>query len=123
MNRSLNKILIIGNLGRDPETRYSQSGMPVTSFSVATDRSWIDSSGEEHSETEWFNVICWNSLADSCKASLYKGSRVFIEGRLQTRHWKDSDDTKHSSIEIVANEIVTLEEQKHHSNYIKENVY
>jgi single-strand DNA-binding protein len=108
MSRGLNKAMIIGHLGRDPEMRYTPSGRPVTTFSVATNRSWTSSDGEAHTETEWFNIVAWGNLAEICKEHLAKGQQVYIEGRLQTRQWEDSNGSKHNSIEIVANEMMML---------------
>ena len=85
MSRGLNKVLLIGRLGRNPEMRYTPSGRPVTTFSIATSRSWNTSDGERRSETEWFNIVAWSSLAEICKQLLTKGQQVYIEGRLQTR--------------------------------------
>jgi single-strand DNA-binding protein len=104
--------MIIGNLGRDPEMRYTPSGRPVTTFSVATSRSWNTSEGEKRVETEWFNVVAWSSLAEICKQYLTKGQQVYIEGRLQTRHWDDQEGNKHTSVEIVANEMIILGERR-----------
>lgn len=112
MSRGLNKVMIIGNLGRDPEMRYTPSGRPVTTFSVATSRSWNTSEGEKRVETEWFNVVAWSSLAEICKQHLAKGQQVYIEGRLQTRHWDDAEGNKHTSVEIVANEMIILGERR-----------
>jgi single-strand DNA-binding protein len=112
MSRGLNKVLIIGRLGRDPEMRYTPSGRPVTTFTVATSRSWNTSEGGRRTETEWFNVVAWSNLAEICKQYLVKGSLVYIEGRLQTRHWEDPEGNKHSSIEIVANEMIILSDRK-----------
>jgi len=104
--------MIIGNLGRDPEMRYTPSGRPVTTFSVATSRSWSTSEGEKRVETEWFNVVAWSSLAEICKQHLSKGQQVYIEGRLQIRHWDDAEGNKHTSVEIVANEMIVLGERR-----------
>ena len=112
MSRGLNKVMIIGNLGRDPEMRYTPSGRPVTTFSVATSRAWNTSEGEKHVETEWFNVVAWSNLAEICKQYLTKGQQVYIEGRLQTRHWDDQEGNKHTSVEIVANEMIILGERR-----------
>jgi single-strand DNA-binding protein len=112
MSRGLNKVMIIGNLGREPEMRYTPSGRPVTTFSVATSRSWNTSEGEKHVETEWFNVVAWSNLAEICKQFLTKGQQVYIEGRLQTRHWDDQEGNKHTSVEIVANEMIILGERR-----------
>lgn len=108
MSRGLNKVMIIGRLGRDPEMRYTPSGRPVTTFNVATTRTWNSSDGERHSETEWFNVVAWGSLAEICKVHLTKNQQVYIEGRLQTRSWEDNTGNKRSSTEIVANEMIIL---------------
>ncbi len=112
MTRGLNKVMIIGRLGRDPEMRYTPSGRPVTTFSVATSRSWNTSEGGRRTETEWFNVVAWSTLAEICKQHLNKGRLVYIEGRLQTRQWEDPEGTKHSSTEIVANEMILLEDRR-----------
>jgi single-strand DNA-binding protein len=112
MSRGLNKVMIIGNLGREPEMRYTPSGRPVTTFSVATSRTWNTSEGEKHVETEWFNVVAWSNLAEICKQYLTKGQQVYIEGRLQTRHWEDQDGNKHTSVEVVANEMIILSERR-----------
>jgi len=108
MSRGLNKVMIIGHLGRDPEMRYTPSGRPVTNFSVATSRSWNTSDGERRTETEWFNVVAWSSLAEICNQYLTKGQQVYIEGRLQTRHWEDDKGVRHSTVEVVANEMIML---------------
>jgi len=112
MSRGLNKVMIIGRLGRDPEMRYTPSGKPVTTFSVATHRSWNTSEGERRTETEWFNVVAWGNLAEICKEDLAKNRLVYIEGRLQTRHWDDAEGNKHTSVEIVANEMIVLDERR-----------
>ena len=115
MSRDLNKVMIIGHLGRDPEMRYTPSGRPVTTFTVATNRTWNTTDGERHNETEWFNVVSWGNLAEICKQYLVKGQQVYIEGRLQTRRWEDSDNIKRTSIEIVASEMMILGD-RHDSN-------
>ena len=112
MNRDLNKVMVIGNLGRDPEMRYTPSGRPVTTFSVASSRSWNSADGERHTKTEWFNVVTWGNLAEFCKQCLTKGQQVYIEGRLQTRRWEDKEGVKHTNVEIVASEMMILGERK-----------
>jgi single-strand DNA-binding protein len=104
--------MIIGHLGRDPEMRYTPSGRPVTTFTVATSRTWSTGDGERHSETEWFNVVAWGNLAEICKQYLTKGQQVYVEGRLQTRRWEDNEGAKHTSVEIVANEMMILSERR-----------
>ena len=116
MSRGLNKVMIIRRLGRDPEMRYTPSGKPVTTYSVAVSRNWNTSEGERRSETEWFNIVAWASLAEICKEYLTKGQLVYIEGRLQTRHWDDDKGVKHSSVEIVANEMIMLSERRENSD-------
>ncbi len=108
MGRGLNKVMIIGRLGRDPELRYTPSGRAVTTFTVATTRSWNTSNGERRSETEWFNIVAWGSLAEICHQLLRKGTQVYIEGRLHTRRWEDENGVRHQRTEIVANEMVVL---------------
>ncbi len=110
--RGLNKVMIIGQLGRDPEMRYTPGGRPVTSFSVATTRSWISGDGDRREETEWFNVVAWGTLAEICKQHLRKGQSVYVEGRLQTRGWDDPDGKKHFRTELVANEMIILSDRR-----------
>ncbi len=112
MSRGLNKLMIIGHLGRDPEMRYTPSGKPVTTFSVATSRTWHSADGERHEETEWFNVVAWGSLAEVCNQHLKKGQQVYVEGRLQTRRWEDGGGNKHFTTEVVAQEMTMLGSRK-----------
>jgi single-strand DNA-binding protein len=112
MARGLNKVMVIGNVGRDPEMRYIPSGKPVTSFSVATSRSWTNSDGERREETEWFNVVAWGNLAEICKQHIRKGQQVYIEGRLQTRSWEDHEGKKRFRTELVANEMILLGDRR-----------
>ena len=120
MSRGLNKVQIIGHLGREPEMRYTPSGKPVTTFTVAVSRTWNAGDGERHSETEWFNIVAWGNLAEVCKQYLNKGQQVYIEGRLQTRRWDDKEGGKHTSIEIVANEMMMLGERRDHNNHTQQ---
>jgi single-strand DNA-binding protein len=108
MRRGLNRVMLIGNLGRDPEMRFTPSGKPVTSFSLATNRNWVSADGERHDETEWFNVVAWGNLAEICNQHLSKGQKVYVEGRLQTRSWEDEKGQKHFRTEVVANEMIIL---------------
>jgi single-strand DNA-binding protein len=108
MARGLNKVMVIGNMGRDPELRFTPSGKPVTSFSLASSRSWIAPDGERREETEWFNVVAWGNLAEICSQKLYKSQQVYIEGRLQTRSWEDNNGQRHFRTEVVANEMIIL---------------
>lgn len=116
MSRGLNKVMIIGHLGRDPEMRYTPSGRPVTTFSVATTRSWTSADGERHEETEWFNIVAWGSLAEICNQYLQKGQQVYVEGRLQTRRWEDNEGNKHFTTELVAKEMIMLGDRRDISN-------
>lgn len=116
MSRSLNKVMIIGHLGRDPEMRYTPSGRPVTTFTVATSRSWNTVDGERHTETEWFNIVAWGNLAEICKQYLNKGQQVYIEGRLQTRKWDDKEGNRHYTTEVVAQEMMMLGDRKDSNN-------
>jgi single-strand DNA-binding protein len=108
MSRGLNKVMVIGNIGRDPELRYTPSGKPVTSFSLASSRSWTAPDGERREETEWFNVVAWGNLAEICNQILAKSQQVYIEGRLQTRSWEDENGQRHFRTEVVANEMIIL---------------
>lgn len=112
MGRGLNKVMIIGYIGRDPEMRYTPSGRPVTSFSVATSRTWTSAEGERREETEWFNVVAWGNLAEICKTRLSKNQQVYVEGRLQTRGWEDETGKKHFRTELVANEMILLGDRR-----------
>ena len=112
MTRGLNKVMIIGNLGQDPEMRYTSSGRPVTTFRIAASRSWKTPDGERRSETEWFTIVAWASLAEICNQYLKKGQQVYIEGRLQTRRWEDAEGNKRSTTEVVANEMIMLGDRR-----------
>ncbi len=112
MVRGLNKVMIIGHVGRDPEMRYTPGGRPVTSFSVYTSRTWVSPEGERREETEWFNVVAWGTLAEICKQHLTKGQQVYVEGRLQTRGWEDPEGKKHFRTELVANEMIILGDRR-----------
>ncbi|HJO83707.1 MAG: single-stranded DNA-binding protein [SAR202 cluster bacterium] len=105
---SLNKMLVIGNLGGDPEMRYTSGGVPVTSFSVATNRRYTTASGEQRDETEWFRVSAWRQLAEQCNQFLSKGRQVYVEGRLNTSTWQAQDGQNRTSLEITADRVVFL---------------
>jgi single-strand DNA-binding protein len=107
--RGLNKIMIIGNLGRDPEMRYTPAGKAVANFTVAVGRITRDPSGERAEETEWFRVVAWDRLAETCQEYLKKGAKVYIEGRLQTRKYTDREGVERTSVEVVANEMMMLD--------------
>jgi single-strand DNA-binding protein len=104
----LNRVMVIGNLGRDPEMRYTPQGQAVTSFSLAATRTWGSANGGRHDATEWFNVVSWGNLAEICNQYLSKGRRVYVEGELRTRGWEHPDGKKHFRTELVANEMIML---------------
>ncbi len=108
MSRSVNKAIIIGNLGSDPEIRTTPSGTRVTTLSVATNRRWASRSGEMQEETQWHRVVAWNRLAEIAEQYLKKGDRVYVEGRIQYRQWEDQSGQKRFTTEIVANDMVML---------------
>ena len=106
---SLNKVIIVGNVGGEPEMRFTPNGKPVTSFRVATN--WVSTTpdGERRQETEWFSVVAWNKLAEQCNQFLAKGRLVYAEGRLHTRNWEGQDGQPHSRIEVIANKVIFLD--------------
>jgi single-strand DNA-binding protein len=100
---SVNKAIIVGNLGADPEQRYTQNNTPVTTFRIATTDQWTDKqSGQRQERTEWHRIVAWGRLAEICGEYLHKGKQVYIEGSLQTREWEDKDGQKRYTTEIVA---------------------
>jgi single-strand DNA-binding protein len=108
MSGSVNKVILIGRLGKDPEIKYTPSGAPVAKFSLATDEVFKDKSGETQKRTEWHNVVAWNKLAEICGEYLTKGKQVYIEGRIQSRQWEDPSGNKRTAYEIVAREMKML---------------
>jgi single-strand DNA-binding protein len=106
---SLNKAMIIGNLGRDPEMRYTPSGQAVTQFTVAVNRNFKGQNGEWQEETEWFRVVCWGPLAERTAEYLRKGRKVYVEGRLQTRQWEGQDGQKRYTTELIAQTVTALD--------------
>jgi len=105
----LNKMMVIGNLGTDPELRYTPNGNPVTSFRLATSRSYTTADGERHQDTEWFTVVTWNQLAERCNQYLAKGRRTYVEGRLHSNTWEGPDGGLRFRNEIVANSVIFLD--------------
>lgn len=106
---NLNRAMIIGNLTKDPEMRYTPSGQPVTTITVATNRSWVDSSGQRQEQTEFHDVVAWGKLAEICSQILAKGRKAYVEGRLQTRSWEGQDGIKRYKTEIIADNIIALD--------------
>jgi single-strand DNA-binding protein len=104
----LNKIMLIGNLGRDPELNVTADGTPVTKFSLAVSRNYTTSSGEKREETEWFNIVAWRNLAEICERYLHKGSKVYIEGRLSQRKYTDREGVQRTSVEVIASDMEML---------------
>ncbi|TSC85815.1 MAG: single-strand DNA-binding protein [Microgenomates group bacterium Gr01-1014_16] len=107
--RSLNKVLLIGNLTRDPEMRYTPQGTAVCTFGMATNRSWVTDNGEKREETEWHRIVAWNKLAELCSQLLHKGRRIYVEGRLQTRQWTGQDGQQRTATEIVIEDMILLD--------------
>jgi single-strand DNA-binding protein len=106
---SLNKVMIIGNLGRDPEMRYTPSGQAVTQFTVAVNRNYKGQDGNWQEETEWFRVVAWGPLAERTAEYLRKGRKVYVEGRLQTRQWEDQQGQKRYTTELIASTVTPLD--------------
>lgn len=111
MARSLNKVMLIGNLTRDPEMRYTPQGAAVCTFGVATNRQWTTESGEKKEDAEFHNVVAWNKLAEICAQLLKKGRKVYVEGRLQTRSWQGQDGTQKQRTEVVISDMVILDKK------------
>ncbi|MCK5606736.1 single-stranded DNA-binding protein [Candidatus Pacearchaeota archaeon] len=105
---SVNKVILVGNLGRDPEVRYTKAGQAVASFSLATSEKWTGKDGNKEEKTEWHKIIAWGKLGEVCGEYLNKGKQIYIEGRLQTREWEDKEGVKHHTTEIVANNMTML---------------
>lgn len=112
MAGSLNKVMIIGNVGRDPEMRYLQDGTPVTHLSVAAGRTWTTPDGQRHEETEWFRVVAWRKLAETINQYVKKGTKVYVEGRLQTRSWDGQDGQKRYTTEVIAQTLTMLDSRR-----------
>ncbi len=118
MARSLNKVMLIGNLGKDPELRYTTSGVAVASFTIATNESWKDQDGNLQERTEWHNIVAWRKLAEICGEWLKKGKKVYIEGRIQTRSFDDKNTgAKRYITEIVADNMLMLDSKGSSDSY------
>jgi len=105
---SVNKVILIGRLGQNPEVRYTPAGAAVANFSIATNENWTDKSGNKQEKTEWHKIVVWNKTAELCQQYLSKGREVYIEGRLQTRQWDDKEGKKNYTTEIVADRVQFL---------------
>ncbi len=108
MAGSVNKVILVGRLGKDPELKYTPSGAPVAKFSLATDDSFKDKTGEKQEHTEWHNIVAWNKLAEICGEYLTKGKLIYIEGTIRSRQWQDQSGNKRTSYEIIANQMQML---------------
>lgn len=105
---NVNKVILIGNVGRDPEVRYMNNNVPKASFVMATHEYFKDSQGKKIEQTEWHNIVCWRALAEIAQKILKKGMKVYVEGRLQTRHWVDKNSNKRQITEIVADNFIVI---------------
>lgn len=108
MASGLNKAILIGNLGRDPEVRYTPSGMAIANFSIATSENWTNKEGQKETRTEWHRIVAFGRLGEICGEYLSKGRQIYIEGRIQTREWEDKEGIKRYTTEIVANQMIML---------------
>ena len=104
----VNKVILIGNLGANPELRYTPGGQAVANFRIATNEKWTDKSGQSQERTEWHRIVVWGKLAELCNQYLQKGRQVYVEGRLQTREWTDKENHKHYTTEVVAQQVTFL---------------
>lgn len=104
----LNKVFLIGHLGKDPESRFTQGGNPVTNFSIATSEKWTDKQGNKQEKTEWHNIVAWSKQAEICRDYLVKGSKVHIEGKLQTDKWTDNNGVDRWTTKVVLRQILFL---------------
>lgn len=112
-SRSLNKVLLIGNLTRDPELRYTPQGTPVCTFGLATNRSWQPSAGgDRQEETEFHRIVAWNKLAELCAELLFKGRKTYVEGRLQTRNWTTAEGQERQTVEVVIDNMIVLDSKR-----------
>ena len=105
---SVNKAILIGNLGRDPELRFTKDGRPVANFTLATNERWRDKQGNSQERTEWHRIVVWDKQAENCAQYLQKGRSAYIEGRIQTREWEDKEGNKRQTTEIVAQQVTFL---------------
>lgn len=110
--RSLNKVMLIGNLTRDPELRYTPGGTAVCTMGLATNRTWVTENGDKKEETEFHRIVAWNKLAELCSQLLFKGRRVYVEGRLQTRQWTAQDGSQRVATEIVIEDMIVLDSKR-----------
>ncbi len=112
MSRTLNKVMLIGNVGKDPELKFTPSGIPVASFRLATSETWKDRNGNLQEHTDWHTVVAWRGLAEVCNKLVKKGARVYIEGKLQTRYFEDKNNARRHIVEILADNMLLLDARK-----------
>lgn len=111
MARSLNKVMLIGNLTRDPEMKYTPAGAAVCTFGIATNRNWTTENGEKKEDVEFHNIVAWNKLAEICAQLLKKGRKVFVEGRLSTHSWQGQDGVQRSRTEVIISDMIILDKK------------
>jgi single-strand DNA-binding protein len=112
VSKSVNKVILIGHVGKAPEIRYTQGGAPVANFSLATNESWTAATGEKQERTEWHRIVAWRKLAEICQEYVQKGSLLYVEGKLQTRSWEDRDGSKRYTTEIIMNNMAMLDRKQ-----------
>lgn len=116
MSRTLNKVMLIGNVGKEPELKETPGGVPVTSFRMATSESWKDREGNLKEHTDWHTIVAWRGLAKVINQLVTKGTRIYVEGRIQTRNYDDSDGNRRQVVEILADNVLVLEDRKNGRN-------
>lgn len=116
MSRTLNKVMLIGNAGKDPELKHTPSGIPVASFRLATSETWRDRDGSVKEHTDWHTIVAWRGLAEVVQKKVKKGSRVYIEGKIQTRTFEDKNNNRRHVVEVLADNILLLDNRKNKDN-------
>ena len=122
MARTLNKVMLIGNVGRDPELKHTPSGIPVTSFNLATTDSWKDRAGNLQKHTDWHNVVAWRGLAEICHKLVKKGARIYVEGKLQTRNFEDKSGIKKHIVEVLIDNMLLLDAKRNKDGTIEQSL-
>ncbi len=108
VSKGLNKVMLIGRVDGNPELRHTPNGRPVATFTIVVPRSWVSGEGDRHEESEWFNIVAWNGFAELARDYLADNQQIYVEGRLQTRRWQDSNGRRHFRTEVVAQELLAL---------------
>jgi len=114
--RDLNKVILIGNIGRDPDLRQTDNGSAISTFSLATNTTWVSKDGVRNEKTEWHNIVAWNRLAEICHQIIRKGDQIYIEGRLRTRTWTDESSERHQKTEVIAEQMIKLSRKSSEGN-------